>query len=382
MNKPRILFLFSDTGGGHRSAAESIIEALENEFPDSYETKMIDFFREYAPMPYNYAPEIYPQLSRMPLMWGLSYKVSDGRNRTNAFYSAIWPYLRRSTRRLLKENPAELIVSVHQLINTPILRARVQKDTRFVTVVTDLVSTHSAWYHTGADLVIVPTIPAREKALLNGLDLKKILVIGQPVAKRYTEFPLSCLDIKIKNNWNIDLPIVLIVGGGEGMGHLDKHAIAIDQAGLECQLIIVTGRNQQLKSTLENYQWTKPVKIYGFVQNMPEFMQASDVLITKAGPGTISEAFISGLPLILFSKMPGQEDGNVSYVVENGAGVWAPEPHQTVAELKYWLANPDILKNVAQNALNLAKPGATREIAIALADQVQKTIIERKKIGV
>ena len=173
MNKPRILFLFSDTGGGHRSAAESIIEALEIEFPDRFETKMIDFFREYAPMPYNYAPEIYPQLSRMPLMWGLSYKVSDGRNRTNAFYSAIWPYLRRSTRRLLKENPAELIVSVHQLINTPILRARVQKDTRFVTVVTDLVSTHSAWYHTGADLVIVPTIPAREKALLKWIRSKK-----------------------------------------------------------------------------------------------------------------------------------------------------------------------------------------------------------------
>ncbi len=382
MNKPRILFLFSDTGGGHRSAAESIIEALENEFPNRFETKMIDFFREYAPMPYNYAPDIYPQLSRMPLMWGLSYKVSDGRNRTNAFYSAIWPYLRRSTRRLLKENPAELIVSVHQLINTPILRARVQKDTRFVTVVTDLVSTHSAWYHTGADLVIVPTLSAREKALLSGLDSKKILVIGQPVAKRYTEFPLSALDIKNNNNWNVDLPIVLIVGGGEGMGHLDKHAIAIDQAGLNCQLIIVTGRNQQLKDTLENYQWTIPVKIYGFVRDMPEFMQASDVLITKAGPGTISEAFISGLPLILFSKMPGQEDGNVSYVVENGAGVWAPEPHQTVSDLKYWLENPDVLKNVAKNALNLAKPGATREIAIALADQVQKTIIERKKIEV
>ena len=54
---------------------------------------------------------------------------------------------------------------------------------------------------------------------------------------------------------------------------------------------------------------------------MPEFMQASDVLITKAGPGTISEAFISGLPLILFSKMPGQEDGNVDYVVNQGAGI-------------------------------------------------------------
>jgi 1,2-diacylglycerol 3-beta-galactosyltransferase len=382
MNKPRILFLFSDTGGGHRSAAESIIEALEDEFPNRFEIKMIDFFRDYAPMPYNYAPEIYPQLSRLPLMWGLGYKVSDGRNRTNAFYNAIWPYLRRSTRKLLKENPAELIVSVHQLINTPILRARVQKDTRFVTVVTDLVSTHSAWYHTGADLVIVPTAPAREKALLSGLTSEKILVIGQPVAKRYTEFLQSAIEIKTKHNWNINLPIVLIVGGGEGMGHLDKHALAIDQARLNCQLIIVTGRNQQLKSTLENYKWSIPVKIYGFVRDMPEFMQASDVLITKAGPGTISEAFISGLPLILFSKMPGQENGNVGYVVENGAGIWAPEPSQTVEGLKYWLENNQVLKKVAQNALMLAKPEATRKIAISLADQVQKTIIERKKIRV
>ena len=252
MNKPRILFLFSDTGGGHRSAAEAIIEALHFEYPDQFETRMIDFFREYAPMPYNYAPEIYPQLSRMPGMWGLGYKVSDGRNRTKAFYNAIWPYLRRSTRRLLKENPAELIVSVHQLVNTPILRARVQKDSRFVTVVTDLVSTHSAWYHPGADFVIVPTMSAKEKALLSGLPTEKVQVIGQPVAKRYTEFKTSSNDLKSKFGWNSDLPIVLLVGGGEGMGHMDKHAKAIDQAKLRCQLIIVAGRNQTLKNNLEH----------------------------------------------------------------------------------------------------------------------------------
>jgi 1,2-diacylglycerol 3-beta-galactosyltransferase len=80
--------------------------------------------------------------------------------------------------------------------------------------------------------------------------------------------------------------------------------------------------------------------------------------------------------------MPGQEDGNVGYVVENGAGIWAPEPSQTVEGLKYWLENNQVLKKVAQNALMLAKPEATRKIAISLADQVQKTIIERKKIRV
>jgi 1,2-diacylglycerol 3-beta-galactosyltransferase len=60
---------------------------------------------------------------------------------------------------------------------------------------------------------------------------------------------------------------------------------------------------------------------------MPNFMCSADILLTKAGPGTISEGFISGLPMILYSRMPGQEDGNVSYVVNQGAGVWAPEPN-------------------------------------------------------
>jgi 1,2-diacylglycerol 3-beta-galactosyltransferase len=333
-------------------------------------------------MPYNYAPEIYPQLSRMPTMWGLGYKVSDGRHRTKAFYNAIWPYLRRSTRKLLKDNPAELIVSVHQLVNTPILRARVQKDARFVTVVTDLVSTHSAWYHPGADFVIVPTALAKEKALLSGLPADKVKVIGQPVAKRYTEFISSPSELKNTFGWKKDIPVVLIVGGGEGMGHMDKHAKAIDQAKLPCQLVIVAGRNQSLKNSLDAYPWNLPVKIYGFVKNMPEFMQASDVLITKAGPGTISEAFISGLPLILFSKMPGQEDGNVDYVVNQEAGIWAPEPQKTVAGLKYWLENPNILKNVSIQSKNLGRPEATRDIARVLNEQLVKSIHDRKKIEV
>ena len=72
------------------------------------------------------------------------------------------------------------------------------------------------------------------------------------------------------------------------------------------------------------------MNIYGFVNEMPAFMHAADILVTKAGPGTISEAFIAGLPMVLYSKMPGQEDGNVTFVVDTGAGVWAPEPEETV----------------------------------------------------
>jgi 1,2-diacylglycerol 3-beta-galactosyltransferase len=157
--------------------------------------------------------------------------------------------------------------------------------------------------------------------------------------------------------------VVVLVGGGEGMGPLAATARAIDAARLPLQLIVVCGRNRALREQLEKYPWRIAAKIYGFVTEMPDFMRAADVLITKAGPGTISEAFIAGLPLILYSKMPGQEDGNVDFVVKEGAGVWAPEPEQVVHTLRAWLENPRQREKVAATSLRLARPKAARQIA-------------------
>lgn len=375
--KPSILFLFSDTGGGHRSAAEAIIEAIHLEFPGKFDTRMVDIFRQYAPLPLNYAPDIYPHLSRYPKMWKLGYEVSDGARRIRAFYDVMWPYLRSAVHQLLKENPVDLIVSVHQLVNIPLLRSSLSTNIRFVTVVTDLVSTHAAWYHPGADLVIVPTIPAREKALKSGLPNEKVIVIGQPIAEKYLNQTQNKIELRDRFGWDKNLLTVLLVGGGEGMGNLERYALAINNSHLPIQLIIVAGRNQQLKTKLENQNWNMPTKIYAFVKEMPEFMQASDVLITKAGPGTISEAFVAGLPLILYSKMPGQEDGNVGYVTNQGAGIWAPNPDLLVESLQNWIDNPEELKNVALRSTHLAKPNASRDIAKALIKQVQISINNR-----
>jgi 1,2-diacylglycerol 3-beta-galactosyltransferase len=112
---------------------------------------------------------------------------------------------------------------------------------------------------------------------------------------------------------------------------------------------------------------------------MPNFMCSADILLTKAGPGTISEGFISGLPMILYSRMPGQEDGNVSYVVNQGAGVWAPEPNRIIEILRNWLDHPDEREKISANSRRLAKPDASHLIAHAIADQlgVMEGIIQR-----
>ena len=98
--------------------------------------------------------------------------------------------------------------------------------------------------------------------------------------------------------------MVLLVGGGEGMGPLEPTARAIDAAHLPVQIVIIAGRNKKLKERLQKHHWRTPTTIYGFVQEMPDFMRAADVLVTKAGPGTISEAFIAGLPMIFTAVCP------------------------------------------------------------------------------
>ena len=104
---------------------------------------------------------------------------------------------------------------------------------------------------------------------------------------------------------------------------------------------------------------------------MPDLMNAADVILTKAGPGTISEAFITGLPIILYSKMPGQEDGNVDYVVGKGAGVWAPYPEQVVTTLRYWIDHPEALLKVANTSKSLARPDASLNIAKRVVEIVR-----------
>jgi 1,2-diacylglycerol 3-beta-galactosyltransferase len=377
-DRPNIVFLFSDTGGGHRSACNAIIEAINLEFPDQYSTEMVDIFREVAPPPFDHAPEIYPRLSRMPDVWGLTYKASDGQRRTRALNTMVWPYVRRSINRMVTGRRCDLLVSVHQLSNAPFARAleRLEKAGNrkppFVIVVTDMVTTHAFWYDRRADLVIVPTETARERGLELGLSRERVKVVGMPVAERFSLPTGDRQALREKLGWPQDKLVVLMVGGGEGMGPLQSMDKAINQTRLPIFLAVIAGRNQKLKAKLDNCEWQIPIHSYGFVQNMPELMCAADVLITKAGPGTISEAFIAELPIILYNRLPGQEDGNVTYVVSEKAGVWAPEPEQVVDTLRRWVENPEERKLVAEASRRLAHPRASREIARLLVSQIDK----------
>ncbi|MFU8771073.1 MAG: MGDG synthase family glycosyltransferase, partial [Anaerolineales bacterium] len=225
-NCPHILFLFSDTGGGHRSAAEAIIEAIHLEYGGHISTDMVDIFKQYAPQPLSRVPELYPLFVRFPQAWGLGYRLSNGHHRARFISASAYPYVRHRIHALVNHHPSNLIVSVHPLANAPILRAMGKKRPPFIIMVTDLVTTHALWYHRGTDLCLVPTDTAYHRALACGLKPSQLQVVGLPVADRFCQVKCNPLDTRIRLGWPLNQPIILLVGGGEGMGPLEKTAFS------------------------------------------------------------------------------------------------------------------------------------------------------------
>lgn len=370
-DRPRVLFLFSETGGGHRSAAEAIVEALEMEFPGCCEIQLIDVLKQYAPPPLNLAPAAYPGMVRVPQMWGFGYRVTDSHRRARALTGAAWPYVRRAARRFAREQHPDLLVSVHPVLVTPILKGYGSQHPPFFTVVTDLVTTHALWYDRRVDQYVVPTEEARQRALACGVSESKVRVLGLPVARRFCQPPADRLALRAELGWAPDRPVVLVMGGGEGMGPLFEVATAIARPGGAFALAVVCGRNRRVKQELESEVWPVPVHIYGFEQRIPQMMQAADLLVTKAGPGTITEAINAGLPMVLYSRLPGQEDGNVSYVVQQGVGTWAPGPERAAASVHSWLDDPRTRQQAAAACRRIARPTAAVEIARMIATRLR-----------
>jgi 1,2-diacylglycerol 3-beta-galactosyltransferase len=365
--KKRILFLMSDTGGGHRAAAEAIRDALFIRYGrDHVEAEMIDIFKE-SHFPIKYAPEIYPRwVNHGKSSYAMGFRLSDTRRRAAAISRTYyWTHARRF-RKLFQSHPADVVVCVHSIVNRAVKRAYNAMEERppFITVVTDLVSTHMFWFERTVERCLVPTQAAYDRGIEAGLAPHQLHITGLPVHPEFMERLGSKAEARAELGWRDDAPVILMVAGGDGMGRLYDTALALNAKHLNCQLAIIAGRNQNLKARLEAVAWNQPVHIYGFVTNMPRLMAAADVIVTKAGPATITEAAIAGLPMVLMDAIPGQEEGNVTYVIENEAGAYAPDPQLAADTVATWLAEgAEGLALRTSNARRIANPNAVWEIA-------------------
>jgi 1,2-diacylglycerol 3-beta-galactosyltransferase len=369
----KLLILMSDTGGGHRSAAEAVAATLIDLRPDT-KVELLDFFTCCAPFPVNRSGSVYTfMVAHAAGVWGAGFHLTNGRRRAHLIGRMISAFAGEAVRDRLAAFQPDALLCVHPLAT------RLAADVRQVAAphlplavtVTDLVSAHALWFTPDADILTAPSDAVQRRAVSAGVPAAKVRVTGQPIHPRFVGAEEDACTVRATLGLDPDRFTVLLLGGGEGMGRIGDLALAIDAAALPVQQVVICGRNETLRRRLARRRWRTPTRVLGFVDDMPRWMQGASVVVTKAGPSTICEALVSGRPILLTGYVPGQEAGNVDFVVDAGAGLLTPTPERLVEALRQ-LVGPDSRsrQQMATNALRLARPEASSNIARLLLQLV------------
>jgi 1,2-diacylglycerol 3-beta-galactosyltransferase len=364
----RFLFVISDTGGGHRASARAVRDEIKRLYGDDASIELADIFVEIERWPFYNFPRWYPSMVKFDSVpWGWGYHLTDHAAVMKTASHLVWPYVGPALKRFLRRHPADLIASFHAVPNYALVKAvrQMHLQAPVVTVVLDLVTVHAGWFVPGALSCFVPTEEAKQRALQWDIPPDRLEVMGgMPVRRDFVEAQaVSKTEARVRLGLPCDLPIVLMVGGGEGMGPLEEVIAAVGMQRPQAHLVAIAGRNQDLYERLCHLDLPVPLHVEGFVSNMEIWMRAADLLVTKGGPNTLSEAFIAGIPVVIYSVLHGQEEGNVDYVVNHHAGVWAPEPEQVAEAVCSLLANTARRDSMAVCARRLANPAAAELLA-------------------
>ena len=380
MPPKKILILMSNTGGGHLASARALKSAFTQRFDDRFQIDIVDLLIEYLPRPLNELPKSYSFLANdATWLWKLLWRAGENPSLVRAVAELVKLLSASTMRHLLIDYQPDLIISVHPLMHEIVAPAlkRQRRRIPYVTVVTDLGTIHPLWFHAAVDGCYVPTAVAAQQAYAAGLARERVHPLGLPIRPAFAAPNQDRETLRHQLGLHVDLPAALLVGGGDGIGPVAEIAYELTQrlrvgSQLLGQVVVICGRNRKLHQELASQAWPVPTLIHGFVENMAEWMAASDCLITKAGPGTIAEATICGLPILLSGFIPGQEEGNVPFVVEQGAGRFATEPAQIAEIVTRWFTSEQKqLAKMAACSKELGRPAATMQIVESIATLVK-----------
>ncbi|MGQ9893541.1 MAG: MGDG synthase family glycosyltransferase [Roseiflexus sp.] len=366
MRTVRILILTTDAGSGHRSAAQAIEAALLHNYSQRVQVTIANPLHEpSSPSLLRRAETFYlSTIQHAPQRYDRAHTITNAAAYAALMRSAIGLAIGDALRRLLVRHAPDVVISVFPLFTALVADAYrgVRGRPGLITVVTDLGHVHHAWFSSVDDLCIVPNAQVRTRALECGLEPHQVRIVGIPVHPRFAAPRAEPQEVRRDLGWHTDLVSVLIAGGGAGVGPLAKLAIAADEAHEHLQIAIVTGHNHDLAETLRSRRWKNPTHIYGFVP-MADLMYAADIIATKAGGLSISEALAVGRPLLIYGAAPGQEAGNREYVVRRGAAQYTPDAAQFVAGIRRWIERPEARRAAADAARAAGNPLAAFEIA-------------------
>lgn len=374
-SKKRILILTADAGFGHRSAALAIQSGIEELYPDRYQIDIANpLDNKKAPFFIRESQSEYDKWVRdVPELYKFGYELSDAPIPVTILEGILVVSLFEVILETIEEYEPDIIVNTYPLYQAPFVAVRSlhKFNIPMVTLITDLATVHQVWFNDKVDWLVVPTNIVREDAIEAGVDPEKMCVIGIPVNPRIFLLEDSKQELRKKLGWNEELTTVLAVGS-KRVEHFKENLNILNHSGFPFQLIVVTGKDQELYEELKGIEWHHEVHLYEFVDQMPEFMRAADLIIAKAGGLIVTESLASGLPMILIDVIPGQESGNADFVQDGKAGFLARNAIEFIESFGHLFFNQqENLLSAREHAIAIGKPSSALQISKLIIDQLE-----------
>jgi processive 1,2-diacylglycerol beta-glucosyltransferase len=347
---------------GHQRAADAVREALSVLAP-TWETEGVDAFSFAYPIIGKLIARTYLEVLRYtPALWDFIYDNPDVEAATREIRDVLNLISLPKMRSLLKRHSPQALVCT-QAVPCSVFAAEKRHGKLhipLVAVITDF-ALHAYWVHREVDLYCVASEEARKYLIQQGISAAKIVVTGIPISPTFLR---RTPKEQARAEFDLDpkIPTVLVMGGSQGLGPLQEVIDHLHTLPIQC--LIATGVNRDLFRTLQKrYGRDRRVRVLGYTKMVNSLMDAADLLVTKPGGLTSSEALAKGLPMLITNSIPGQEERNARYLLKQGVADEADEPAEIAHHVHTLLTHPTKLKRMAEKTRDTAKPYAAMEVA-------------------
>ena len=365
----RILFLYLTKHSGHYAAAVAIDEMIRR-MDGNIETMLLDSFSHANPVLSKVTLRTYlAVLKAAPEIWEFMYDNPEFKERTKKLRETLNRGNSRKLQRLLQDFAPDVIVCTQAFACGVIAswkRATNRRTPALVGVLTDFVA-HRYWADPAVDLYIAPSEETRQNLIAQGVMPERITAHGIPTNQCFLE-PINRAAVIKSLGLKSDLPKILVMGGRLGLGPMKSVIRKLNKLPQPFDIIVVTGKNRELQEQLarKGPKLRHTTKIFGFVENVNELMEISEMIITKPGGITTAEALVKKLPMIIINPIPGQEAKNSEYLLSQNVAVEARDANDVMLFVDEFLRNPRKLWAMREAAAALGRPRsadhAAREI--------------------
>lgn len=358
--RQRVLVMYITARSGHYQAARSLEQGIRRINPEA-EVLTIDAFQYLNPVLARIVDRIYLSvIQNSPEIWDYLYDNPKVVNRSDSFRKLLHRYDSPRLHGLLEDFKPEVIACTQAFPCGLVADYKEEQDvsTPLYGILTDF-SPHAYWVHSSVNHYIVPAEASRAWLIENRVQPERVSALGIPIDPVFSAEPdLHAIHRRLQLVPGV--PVILMMGGGQGLGPIIEGVEQLDRIHRDFQLLVVAGTNESLYHRLITRApgLKHPIQVFGHVDFVADLMSVSSFIITKPGGLTTSEALAKGLPILALKPIPGQEAKNAAFLVQEEAARLAKDSRGLAHWVQQLLDHPAEMKLMAANAKRIGRPHA------------------------